>query len=157
MGDGLSAASADAERRFALDTSCLVALVCAWHEHHAPTLAAVEQRLDAGKSLALAAPALVETYAVLTRLPAPHRLSPADALVLLAENFERRWQAVALSADEVWALLHAAPASKLYGGRTYDAVIAACARKANAHELLTLNLKHFETLGDSSLLIASPL
>ena len=35
----------------------------------------------------VAAPALVEAYAVLTRLPPPHRLSPADALALLEADF----------------------------------------------------------------------
>ena len=35
----------------------------------------------------VAAPALVEAYAVLTRLPPPHRLSPQTALTLLENNF----------------------------------------------------------------------
>ncbi len=37
----------------------------------------------------LPAPALVEAYAVLTRLPPPHRLSVPDALALLEANFIR--------------------------------------------------------------------
>jgi len=44
----------------------------------------------------------------------------------------------------------------VYGGRIYDAVIAACARKAKARELLTWNLKHFEPFADGSLVAASP-
>src|SRR3977135_2841141 len=71
----------------ALDTNCLIALVCGWHEHHEATTSAVERRLDAGVRLALAAPALPEASAVLTRLPPPARLSPADALHVLKENF----------------------------------------------------------------------
>ena len=144
------------EYRVALDTSCLIALVCDWHEHHPATLAAVEGRLEAGARLALAAPALVETYSVLTRLPAPQRLSPADALDLLSQNFEAKADSVALAADEYWSLLRGAPTIAVYGGRIYDAVIAACARKAKARELLTLNLKHFESFADASLLITSP-
>ena len=114
----------------ALDTSCLIALVCDWHEHHSATLASVEGRLEAGTRLALAAPALVETYSVLTRLPAPQRLSPADALHLLAQNFEDKADSVALGADEYWSLLRRGPTTGVHGGRIYDAVIAACARKA---------------------------
>src|SRR5439155_4456381 len=62
------------------DTSCLVAAVCAWHEHHAAAAREIERRLAAGEPMIVAAPALVESYAVLTRLPPPHRLRPADAL-----------------------------------------------------------------------------
>lgn len=141
----------------ALDTSCLVALVCGWHEHHAATLAAVDQRLDTGFQLALAAPALLETYCVLTRLPAPHRLSPIDALQLLRDNFQEQARTVVLGAEDYWALLRSGPDGGIYGGRTYDAVIAACARKARVQEILTLNLRHFESFADSSLLIRSPL
>jgi predicted nucleic acid-binding protein len=61
---------------FAVDTSCIVAAVCSWHEHHAAAAAAIEARYEAGDRLAVAAHGLVEAYAVLTRLPAPHRLAP---------------------------------------------------------------------------------
>jgi predicted nucleic acid-binding protein len=146
-----------AERaRLALDTNCLIALVCGWHEHHEAIASAVERRLDAGARLALAAPALLEAYAVLTRLPPPHRLLPADALHVLEANFGTDTRTVTLDADEYWSLLRVGPTMGVYGGRIYDAVIAACARKSNARELLTLNLKHFESFADASLLITSP-
>jgi predicted nucleic acid-binding protein len=141
----------------ALDTSCLIALTCGWHQHHAVTTTAIEQRLGAGARLAIAAPALVEAYSVLTRLPAPYRLAPRDALQLLSENFQRDADAVALNAQEHWSLLTGAPAAGIQGGRTYDALIAACARKAKARELLTLNLRHFEPFADDTLRIGSPL
>lgn len=140
----------------ALDTSCLVALVCGWHEHHTVTTSAVEERLGHGARLVLAAPALVEAYSVLTRLPAPHRLAPSDALRLLRDNFHEQGPAVALSGADYWSLLLEAPAAAVYGGRTYDAVIAACARKGRARELLTLNRRHFESFADDALRISSP-
>src|SRR6184192_3362205 len=62
--------------RFLLDTSCLVAAVCSWHMHHEATAAEISRRLSRGEEPVMAAPALVEAYAVLTRLPAPHRLLP---------------------------------------------------------------------------------
>jgi predicted nucleic acid-binding protein len=142
--------------RLALDASCLVALLCDWHEHHFATLSAVEGRLESGARLAVAAPVLVETYSVLTRLPAPQRLSPGDAFHLLAQNFEEKADAVTLGADEYWSLLRTGPTTRVYGGRIYDAVIAACARKAGARELLTLNRRDFESFADESLFITSP-
>ena len=141
----------------ALDTSCIIALVSDWHEHHGVTISALDERLDAGHGLALLAPALVEAYAVLTRLPAPRRLAPSDALQLLITNFQENAQTVALSADEYWSLVASVSAAGVYGGRTYDAAIAACARKAKARELLTLNLRHFDVFADAHLLVSSPL
>lgn len=49
----------------------------------------------------VAAPALIETYSVLTRLPAPHRLSPAAALSVVEANFLGRVTIVALDEERV--------------------------------------------------------
>jgi predicted nucleic acid-binding protein len=130
--------------------------VSPWHTHHEVTIQALERRLRDGARIVVPAHALIEAYAVLTRLPAPNRLSPSDAMSLLRENFENAAHVEALESDEYWLLLRDAPANRVYSGRIYDAVIATCARKAGARELLTLNLKHFESFGDESLLVTSP-
>ena len=129
--------------RFALDTSCMVAAVCSWHERHHEAAAAVESRLERGEQLAVAAHALVETYAVLTRLPSPHRLAPGDAWAVVQANFVESAAVVTLSGREHAALLGRLADAGTGGGRTYDAVIAACAAKARAAELLTFNPRHF--------------
>ena len=137
--------------RYLLDTSCLVAAVCSWHEHHAATAADMARRASAGQTLVLAAPSLVEAYAVLTRLPPPHRLTPADAWALIDGNW-RRTRLTALSANEYRRTLRAVVADDVRGGPTYDAVIAACARKARVTELVTWNVAHFERVaGDLSI------
>ena len=46
----------------------------------------MERRLDGGQTLVVAGPALVETYAVLTRFPPPRRLSPVDTRALLQKT-----------------------------------------------------------------------
>lgn len=140
---------------FLLDTSCMVALLCPWQASHGRTTAAVGARLDRGASMLLAAPALAEAYAVLTRLPAPFRLSPADGLGLLRANFGRA-KAVALGTSDYWSLLDRAPGESIAGGRTYDALIAACARKGKAAELLTLNFRHFEQFAGAGLRVVDP-
>ena len=104
----------------------------------------------------VAAPALIEAYSVLTRLPAPHRLTPVDALGLLDANFVRGVTVVALSAPGYRALLRAAPGEGVSGGRMYDAVIAACARRARAGTLLTFNTSHFAPFAGSDLDIVTP-
>jgi predicted nucleic acid-binding protein len=129
---------------FTLDANGMVAAVCAWHEHHAQALAEIEARLNRGERLTVAAPALVEAYAVLTRLPAPHRLAPSDAWQLLDANFAGDDQIVALSAGGYRRLLRRLAKDGVAGGRTYDAVIGECARHAGAAALLTFNRRHFD-------------
>jgi predicted nucleic acid-binding protein len=135
---------------FSLDTSCIIAAVCGWHEFHGRATVEIEQRLARRDRMLVAAPALVEAYAVLTRLPAPHRLAPANALAVLDANFMRGSKMVALDAGAYVDLLRKAPDFAVSGGRTYDAVIVYCAIAARAKVLLTFNETDFEwseTLG----------
>lgn len=130
---------------FLPDTSCIVAALVDWHERHDAAAREISSRLEAGERLIVAAPAAVETYAVLTRLPAPHRLSPSDALALLEANLFGH-SLVALDAASYRALITEAPAKSIAGGRTYDAVIARCAVRAGADAILTFNERHFRGL-----------
>jgi predicted nucleic acid-binding protein len=139
--------------RVLLDTSCLVAAALPQHEHHATTSTDLARRRAAGHTLVMSAQALLEAYAVLTRLPPPHRLAPADALSVLTRNW-RQTEAVALTAAESWRVLQQHGAKGIGGGRVYDGCIAACARKAKADEILTWNTRHFEA--SSTLGIVAP-
>jgi hypothetical protein len=94
----------------------------------------------------VAGPALVEAYAVLTRLPPPHRLSPETALTLLDNNFMKPATVVALKAKSYEALLRRAPKNSVAGGRTYDAVIGICAEQGKASTVLTFNTSGFTAL-----------
>ena len=129
---------------FAVDTSCMVAAVCSWHEHHEAAAVEIERRLAARERLVVPAPALVEAYAVLTRLPPPHRLSPRDAWRLIADNFVEQAAVVALESDGYVEVVRSTAAEELAGGRTYDAVIGECARLGRAKTLLTFNRRHFD-------------
>ena len=134
----------------------MVAATCGWHEHHDRAREEIERRLRDAETLLVAAPALVETYSVLTRLPPPHRLSPADALTLLEENFMSTGKIVALNARSYRALLRRAPRNGVAGGRTYDAIIAECARRAKDTTLLTFNISHFLPFAGRGLEIVMP-
>jgi hypothetical protein len=63
---------------------------------------------------------------------------------------------LALEADAYRALLRAAPEAGVAGGRTYDAVIAACAVAGSAETLLTFNATHFASLPLGSVEIVVP-
>jgi predicted nucleic acid-binding protein len=60
-------------------------------------------------------------------------------------NFVDRASVGVLDAADHVATLARLAESAVGGGRTYDALIAASARKAKAHALLTLNPKHFDS------------
>jgi predicted nucleic acid-binding protein len=129
--------------RFVPDTNCMIAAVCSWHEHHERAAEEIERRVERGETLCIAAPTVVEAYAVLTRLPPPYRLSPADALALVEENFIQSSRLITLAARSYRTFLRHARDEGIRGGRTYDAVIATCALQARASALLTFNKSHF--------------
>lgn len=134
----------------------MVAAVCSWHEHHEPAAAELERRLSRKEELIVAAPALIETYAVLTRLPPPHRLSAQDARALLDANFLAGHSLFALDEADYRLLLTNASAAGVIGGKTYDWVIAACAAKAKAAVLVTFNARDFESLPLADLEVQVP-
>ena len=124
------------------DTTCLVAAVSSWHEHHARTLAEIDRRTNRGDELVLAAHSLAETYSVLTRLPAPRRLRAADALATIEANW-RTAPVVHLNGEETWTAIREAARLGASGGRMYDALIARTALKAQAATILTWNVRDF--------------
>jgi len=106
--------------------------------------AEIERRLERREQLAVSAPALVESYAALTRLPAPYRLSPADAWTLLEVNFVEHRRIIVLTGAAYVAVVRALAKQGVGGGRTYDAVIAECARQIIPVTLLTFNRRQFD-------------
>lgn len=122
----------------------MIAIVCSWHEHHERATSEMQHRVSRREKMVVAAPALVETYSVLTRLPPPYRLSPAVAWTLIENNFVNSVRIVALDAKRYLDLLRDAPGGGMAGGRVYDGVIASCAAKARANTLLTFNPQHFD-------------
>ena len=80
---------------------------------------------------------------MLTRLPEPHRLRPEDAFDLIEANWSKA-RLVALVAAEYWQVLRRCREAAIAGGAVYDALIAACARKARVKTVLTWDTAAFE-------------
>ena len=89
-------------------------------------------------------------------MPAPHRLAPADALALLEGNFIDGVRVISLDAEGYRSLLKRAAGDGISGGRTYDAIIAECAVRAQAAALLTFNALHFQALGAAQVRVVVP-
>ena len=143
--------------RFLSDTSCIVAALCVWHVHHERASGEIDRRLNAGETMIVAAPTLVETYSVLTCLPPPNRLSSAETFALLEANFlGSEVETVALTAAAYHRLLQEGLERRIGGGQIYDAVIVACGLAAEADTLLTFNEPHFRRLADDRIQIVVP-
>jgi predicted nucleic acid-binding protein len=140
---------------YLLDTSCLVAAVCAWHRHHDATRREIERRDAAGENLVLAAHSLAEAFSVLTRLPEPHRLRPDDALALIEANWGET-RLVALAAGDYRATLRRCRDAGIGGGSVYDALIAACAFKARVATLVTWDREGFERFLEDEPAVRAP-
>lgn len=94
----------------------------------------------------LAGHCLVECYSVLTRLPAPLRISGEAAVRMIRDGVVSRGTVIGIRAEDYVRLLERSSARRVTGGRVYDALIMAAARDANADFVITFNRRHFEGL-----------
>src|ERR1700752_4406567 len=112
--------------KFSMDTSCLVALLAEWHEHHRETVREYESRLARGERLIVAAHAYLECFSVLTRLPAPLAATPATAEAVLATYLDGSGELVGVTAEACRAAVRQLVTRGFGGGRVYDGIIALC-------------------------------
>ncbi len=131
-------------KRF-FDSTIFVAAVLEDHQHHEPSFSLFASANR--QSAFCAAHSLAEVYAALTRYPGKRRLS-ADQASLAIAAIEARSTIVALDAKEYLAMIRHSALLGISGGTVYDALIAACAMKANVDILYTWNAAHFLRLGD---------
>ena len=116
----------------AVDTSVVVAAFASWHEAHERALRALDEHPMLPAACAL------EAYAVLTRLPPPHRATPELVRDFLAATFPG--PRLALSPAVADGAIEAFVQRGISGGAAYDAMIALLAADAGA-TLVTLDLR----------------
>lgn len=110
------------------DTSLAVAAFASWHERHE----AARRVLDGG--LHLVEHCALETYSVLTRLPAPHRVRGDIVRDFITARFPQPF--LRLGAEAYRAFISGLPERAVVGGAAYDALVAATAAE-HAAELVT--------------------
>ncbi|MEM1332753.1 MAG: PIN domain-containing protein [Actinomycetota bacterium] len=111
----------------AADSSVLVPALLTSHEFHQPC------HESAGLVDSAIGHALVETYAVLTRLPQPYTVPPVQASTAVRSYSSNT---LALPGDEVADAIDRFVLARASGGASYDALIAVTA-KQHAATLLT--------------------
>lgn len=112
----------------AADTSLVVAAFASWHESHEGARRALDRGLRLVEHCAL------ETYSVLTRLPAPHRTAGIVVRGFLESRFSLPF--LRLDARGYRAFILGLPDHGVTGGAAYDALVAATAASYRA-ELVT--------------------
>ena len=134
-----------------LDTSVLVASVVQKHESHARAHAVLDRVQNGEDEGFVSAHSLAEMYAVLTKSPLPFRHSPEQALLSIEENVLKHFKIMGLTASDYTVLIREAALSGIQGGTIYDALLLHCAAKTGAEKVLTLNLKHFQTIAPGNI------
>lgn len=136
------------------DASVIVAAVVSWHERHRAAASAIEAAL-ARKALVLPAPAVMDAYAILTRLPAQHRLSHADAFHILRSSFATA-RVVGPKTRDAWSLLRRWSVAPIGGSDVYDAQIVEIAKDAGVKTLLSFRRAELERLAIAGIEIVEP-
>jgi predicted nucleic acid-binding protein len=132
-----------------LDTNVLVAACVEEHEHHARALPLVQSVHEGKAEGVVSAHGVLESYAILTRLPRSPRITPLQAAQLVEENIVGHFRVVALTAREYGELAHRMGRENIVGGKAYDALHLECASKSGAERIYTFNVRHFMELGGS--------
>lgn len=104
------------------DTSVIVPSLLGWHELH------VRAALASREVNRVPAHAFVESFSVLTRLPAPRALRPILAEQAMLAAFPGT--PLLLSAEGYLAVIRRLASAELGGGRIYDAIVGATAAEA---------------------------
>ena len=138
----------------AVDASVLVAALVGWHERHEAAASAVDAALGR-KALLIPAPALIECYALLTSLPAQHRLTHADAYHLMRSSFATARIAGPRTRDS-WSALRRWSVAPVGGNDAYDALLVDIAVEAGAKSLLTFRRQEMERFAVAGLAIVEP-
>jgi len=129
-----------------LDTNVVVAACVLDHEHHARALPIVQKIHDGEAEGFLSAHSILETHAILTRLPRAPRISALQASTLIADNITKHFTIVALTGREYGELSLKLGQNNIVGGRVYDALHLACAEKCGADRIFTFNIRDFTQL-----------
>lgn len=85
---------------------------------------------------------LAEIFSILSGRPGAIRLPPLQAARIVA-HIKDRYTIISLTPSEYLVAIGEAARLGQSGGMVYDALLMACARKAKARRIYTLNAQHF--------------
>ena len=127
-----------------LDTTVMVAALVESHPMHLRAFPWLKMAREHQFELIVASHTLAELYSVLTTLPLKPKISSSIAWRLIKENIVSCGKIMSLTPAEYSSTINRLAEMGLFGGITYDALIAKVAQKAKVERLLTLNIDHFK-------------
>ena len=131
--------------RVGVDTSVIVACVHARHPLHPVMAQWLNQAFDT-HDVIVSHHSVLESYAVLTRLPAEYRLVPAEAVTVLRETLTGSATIAPFSHKSMWDVLERIHRLPAVGGSAYDAFIIDTLTAAGVDAIATGNAKEFRRL-----------
>jgi len=128
--------------KIGVDSSILVAGVHANHPLHAIAANWLIRNI-ASKELIVAHHSILETYAVLTRLPGKLRTSGSEAKQLLESTVKSNMHVADFSSVSIWDCIDSIVSHSAVGGHSYDAFIIEILNNAEVEAIATFNTTHF--------------
>lgn len=123
------------------DTSVLIAAFVQSERRHE----ACANLVTNSKNGCVLAHGMAECFSFLTGGRLPMQISPDTASKIIETNIVNCMDVIALTTEETFETIKNAQANGVRGGGIYDALHLAAARKVDAGEIYTLNLRHFQS------------
>jgi predicted nucleic acid-binding protein len=140
--------------KIGVDSSILVAGIHANHPLHAIAASWLVSNIPLHE-LIVTHHSILETYAVLTRLPGGLRLTGLEAKQLLEETIKTNMQVADFFSSSIWDCIDSLINHSAVGGHSYDVFIAEILNRSEAEAIATFNTKHFSEFS-SQLAIIDP-
>jgi predicted nucleic acid-binding protein len=128
------------------DTSVLVAACVRQHPHYERARPVLESVAGGKVAGLMSAHSVAEAFSALTSMPVMPRILPSEARDIVARNFQRHFELVAVEAEMYARAIEACVGRGLGGGKVHDALLIECARASNADRIYTFNLADFRRL-----------
>ena len=125
------------------DSNVLIAASLAEHVHYAAASARMARLAKGGG--ACAAHTLAEVYNTLTRQSSGYGIPSVDASVIV-RHVATTYRLITLTGAETVRTIEDAAKDGVAGAMIFDALLIACARKANARFIYTSNVRHFRRI-----------
>lgn len=131
--------------KIGVDSCIIIAGVHANHPLHAVAANWLIRNI-AENDLLVAHHSILETFAVLTRLPGRLRTSGAEARQLIQTTVKTNMALAPFDETAIWRSLDSLTRQGAVGGGAYDGFILKTLRDAGAEALATFNTRHFAGL-----------
>ncbi len=128
------------------DTSVLVAGCVKAHPHHSRAQPLLQEIAEGTIQGYCAAHSIAEAFSALTTIPVQPRITPAEAIALVAHNLQKPFKLISAKTIHYEKALAACLTAGVSGGIVYDALLIECARASDAERIYTFNKSHFVLL-----------